>query len=181
MEKIKASSLITAQHPDYSPRNLKAMRKAMGLTQTEVAKRAGILQSDVSRFEGESDRSIPPTTGQRIANVLVKAEFARVRQSGATPKTEVQKLKERIVHLEALDIVGRRLVKKLEDENAELKKTQQELLSLLGWRIKNVAEDESQRDAEGQLMSKIGAEKLPSVEEDALRSEIQQQAKKGNV
>jgi predicted transcriptional regulator len=167
---IVPTSLISTQHPDYSPENLKNMRKALGMTQAELAKRAGVTQALVSAFENGVKDTAAQHTRARIANALVLAEHQQLIEMCATPKTETEKLNQRIAWLEKELKIAHDYIKGVEEEKKEL-------LGMVGWRTKKTVEDDEQREAEKKLMDKIGAEKIPSVEEEALRAEIAQHSR----
>jgi transcriptional regulator with XRE-family HTH domain len=174
------TSLISLPNPDYSSENLRAIRKALGMTQEELAKRARVTQATVSFFESGNEEKVGQNARAAISNVLVQAEFDWLKNLGAAPKTEVEKLKERIAWLERQLRISHDYQEKVESDKEKLEETNKELLGMLGWRIKKTVEDSEQVEAEQKLMEKHGAEKLPSVEEEALRAEIAQRGKKTN-
>jgi transcriptional regulator with XRE-family HTH domain len=173
------TSLITVQHPDYSRENLRAMRIALGISQVKLAKMANVTQATISAFEIGNIREVGPKLRTHIANLLVQAEFERIRDLGATPKSETDKLKDRIKFLESEREKSELMDALYEKHVAGIEETNKQLLEMLGWRIKTAVDDSEQREAESNLMSKIGAERIPAVEEETLRAEIQQRGKKG--
>ena len=121
-------------------------------------------------------------TRVRIANVLVQMRHDRVVEMGATPKTDAEKLNARIARLERELRISQSYVKvqdarieKLETENLEWKKRYDVALELLHVKQKNIV---SQADYDAKLEA-VGLEKLPDVDAEALRQEIEQHIKKG--
>ena len=51
-------------------RKIRMKRKALDLTQAELAKRAGLTESSISRYETGNIETLPTSTVHRICNVL---------------------------------------------------------------------------------------------------------------
>jgi transcriptional regulator with XRE-family HTH domain len=169
---IGYESLMLSSKPNLSGKNLKDVRKSLGMTQAELAKRAGVSQSLITAVERGVEQKGTDITRRRIANELVQAEFDRSIGKYGTPDP-VQTIKQRESRIAVLE----RDLKIRDDYIKKLEEEKKELLGMLGWRIKKTVEDSEQSEAEQKLMDKIGAEKIPPVEEEALRAEIVQRGR----
>lgn len=166
-EEHAASSLMLSAKPDYSPKNLRALRRSLNMTQAELAKRAKVKQSTVSFFENGNEEKAGPGARARIAGVLLQAEFDHSIGKYGAPSAD-----EKIRQLEGRIVVLERQLQIANDYMKQVQEEKKELLGMLGWRVKKTVEDSEQVEAEKKLMDKIGAEKIPLVEEEEFRSEL---------
>lgn len=163
-------------------KQLKAERKRLGLTQAKLAKLAGVTQALISAVEHGIEEMATQDTRRKIANELVQMRHNRIVEMGATPKTEAEKLTERIALLQRDLRISRAYVEKLEAENAEWKKENADwkkrydvALELLHLKQRNIV-SQSEYDAKVEA---AGLEKLSDVDAETLRQEIEQHVKKG--
>lgn len=163
-------------------KQLKAERKRLGLTQAKLAKLAGVTQALISAVEHGVEEMATQDTRRKIANELVQMRHNRIVEMGATPKTEAEKLTERIALLQRDLKISRAYAEKLEAENAEWKKENADwkkrydvALELLHLKQRNIV-SQSEYDAKVEA---AGLEKLSDVDAETLRQEIEQHVKKG--
>lgn len=172
--------------------NLKDWRKRLGVGQTELAQAAGVAQTTVSALERGAEPFTEPSR-TRIWTAIAKLRAEHLQheaemeqrtvdtsdpveslqsdptgylfspQPGKTPmerlRERIKQLAGRIALLERLSKIDKNRIEKLEEEKKEL-------LGMLGWRIKKTVEDSEQGEAEQKFMDKLGAEKIPSIEEE---------------
>jgi transcriptional regulator with XRE-family HTH domain len=176
-EPIGYESLISASKPNLSGKNLKALRKSLGMTQAEVAKQARVKQATVSFVESGNEEKAGPGARASIANVLIQAEYDRSigKYGTPTPAEEIKNLRARIVQLERLLKVTDIGLEKSETQIEEWKKRYDAALELLGLKQKNIV-GEAEYDAKIEAQ---GLEKIPPAEEETFRAEIEQHLKKG--
>lgn len=165
-------------------KQLKAERKRLGLTQAKLAKLAGVTQALISAVEHGVEEMATQDTRRKIANELVQMRHNRIVEMGATPKTDAEKLNERIALLERDLRISRAYANDQEAKNtkheaeiADWKKRYDLALELLNVKQKNIV---SQADYDAKLEA-AGLEKLPDIDAEALRQEIEHRTKQGKT
>ena len=168
-------STVSALERDIEPFTKSSLKKIWGA----IAK----LNAEFLQRQALIQRAGAPDTSDPIALLYAdpRGEGTLYLPSGKTPlereraeyKALIERYESRIAVLEREYTIAHDYMKILEEEKKEL-------LGMLGWRVKKTVEDSEQIEAEQKLMGKIGAEKIPSVEEEELRAEIEQRGKKGS-
>lgn len=179
------TTLIDSAKPDYGPKNLRALRRSLNMTQAELAKRAEVSQSAVSAFEHGDERNVSADARARIAGVLVQAEHdhSTGRNAEPTHAEQIHNLKVQLFIAQRNENSARKYAGQLEAREAQKDKELSEwkqrydaLLDLMNVKQKAVI---SQAEYEEKL-DKAGLEKR-NPEEESLRSEFEAHVKKGKA
>ncbi len=82
----KRIAAFHAEHPDFQPTGLRAVRQAMFLSQRDLADVSGVCRETIIRIESGAVKPYGPTV-QRLAKAL---GFDPLTMQGATGRSEVR-------------------------------------------------------------------------------------------